>query len=255
MAILVTWVLLAIIGLSLGGGGLWLVLLGGSFFYLFAGLDVHRDRNIALHAQSRLRSGSMRSLVLAALVWAHMGSRFRLVAARPARRRDHPARALAADAWIRRPLGFRSPTGIAYAANPWPLAVPVIVAILVAGLFDDDRSARSFRRSADDAVAATPPFGGNVPDGEWHQYGRTPFGQRYSPLDQINARNVADLKEAWQYQTGDVKRPGRCRRDDLSGDAAQGRRHALSLHAAQSGRSRSMPRPARRNGNTTPIPA
>ncbi len=38
MAILVTWVLLAIIGLSLGGGGLWLVLLGGSFFYLFAGL-------------------------------------------------------------------------------------------------------------------------------------------------------------------------------------------------------------------------
>ncbi|MGO8484674.1 hypothetical protein AB9F39_36015, partial [Rhizobium leguminosarum] len=34
--------------------------------------------------------------------------------------------------WIRRPLGLRSPTGITYAANPRTLAVPVILAILVA---------------------------------------------------------------------------------------------------------------------------
>lgn len=28
-------------------------------------------------------------------------------------------------------------------------------------------------------------FGGNVPDEEWHQYGRTPYGQRFSPLTDI----------------------------------------------------------------------
>jgi quinoprotein glucose dehydrogenase len=50
-------------------------------------------------------------------------------------------------------------------------------------------------------------FGGTVTDGEWHQYGRTPFGQRYSPLEQVNVSNVKNLKEAWRYQTGDVKRP------------------------------------------------
>ena len=38
-------------------------------------------------------------------------------------------------------------------------------------------------------------------------YGRTPHGQRYSPLDQITTDNVATLQPAWTYQTGDVKRP------------------------------------------------
>ena len=46
-----------------------------------------------------------------------------------------------------------------------------------------------------------------MPDGEWHQYGRTPFGQRYSPLTEITTENVSSLKVAWQYQTGDVKLP------------------------------------------------
>lgn len=58
-----------------------------------------------------------------------------------------------------------------------------------------------------DVVNATPTLGGNVPAGEWHQYGRTQYGQRYSPLDQINTDNVSTLKVAWQYQTGDVKKP------------------------------------------------
>jgi quinoprotein glucose dehydrogenase len=44
-----------------------------------------------------------------------------------------------------------------------------------------------------------------VPDGEWHQYGRTPLGQRWSPLDQITPANVAGLTEAWRFQTGDIK--------------------------------------------------
>ena len=38
MAIVITSILFIIIGLTLGGGGLWLVTLGGSVFYLFAGL-------------------------------------------------------------------------------------------------------------------------------------------------------------------------------------------------------------------------
>ncbi len=46
-----------------------------------------------------------------------------------------------------------------------------------------------------------------MPEGDWHQYGRTPYGQRYSPLAQITPENVSSLKVAWQYQTGDVKRP------------------------------------------------
>ncbi|RVC67967.1 membrane-bound PQQ-dependent dehydrogenase, glucose/quinate/shikimate family, partial [Mesorhizobium sp. M2A.F.Ca.ET.046.02.1.1] len=47
----------------------------------------------------------------------------------------------------------------------------------------------------------------DMPAGEWHFYGRTPFGQRYSPLDQITPDNVAKLQPAWTYRTGDVKGP------------------------------------------------
>lgn len=49
--------------------------------------------------------------------------------------------------------------------------------------------------------------GQQTPDGEWSAYGRTDYGQRYSPLSQINTDNVKDLELAWQIQTGDVKGP------------------------------------------------
>ncbi len=37
-------------------------------------------------------------------------------------------------------------------------------------------------------------------DGEWHQYGRTPYGQRFSPLAQSRRRNAGTLREAWRYK-------------------------------------------------------
>ena len=49
--------------------------------------------------------------------------------------------------------------------------------------------------------------GQQIPDGEWSAYGRTNYGQRYSPLTQINTDNVKNLELAWQIQTGDVKGP------------------------------------------------
>ena len=39
---------------------------------------------------------------------------------------------------------------------------------------------------------------------DWPSYGHDPGGMRYSPLDQINRGNVAQLKVAWVYHTGDI---------------------------------------------------
>jgi quinoprotein glucose dehydrogenase len=39
---------------------------------------------------------------------------------------------------------------------------------------------------------------------EWPYYGGDPGGTRYSPLSQINRSNVARLKRAWVYHTGEV---------------------------------------------------
>ncbi|MEB3045447.1 glucose/quinate/shikimate family membrane-bound PQQ-dependent dehydrogenase [Rhizobium mulingense] len=206
MAIVITSILFIIIGLALGGGGLWLVTLGGSVFYLFAGLMFLITAGLLLMRKA-VALWVYAVLVVAALAWAiwevgfdwwQLGPRGGLIIL---------LGLWLLTPWIRRPLGFRSPTGITYGANPWPLALPVILAILVA-LYSMTTDPHDLAGELPkDQVAASPAFGGSVPDGEWHQYGRTPFGQRYSPLDQITTENVATLKEAWRYQTGDVKRP------------------------------------------------
>jgi quinoprotein glucose dehydrogenase len=46
-------------------------------------------------------------------------------------------------------------------------------------------------------------------DGDWRSYGRDPGGQRFSPLAEIDRGNVARLRRAWTYHTGDLDvRPG-----------------------------------------------
>lgn len=48
---------------------------------------------------------------------------------------------------------------------------------------------------------------------DWPNYGNDPGGMRHSPLDQINRGNVATLKPAWVFHTGDISdgRDGRRR--------------------------------------------
>ncbi|MDF0698716.1 glucose/quinate/shikimate family membrane-bound PQQ-dependent dehydrogenase [Rhizobium sp. MC63] len=206
MAIVITSILFIIVGLALGGGGLWLVTLGGSVFYLFAGLMFLITAGLLLMRKA-VALWVYAVLVVAALAWAIWEVGFDWWQLGPRGGIIILLGLWLLTPWIRRPLGFRSPTGITYDATPWPLALPVILAILVA-LYSMTTDPHDLAGDLPkDQVAASPAFGGSVPDGEWHQYGRTPFGQRYSPLDQITTENVATLKEAWRYQTGDVKRP------------------------------------------------
>ena len=40
-------------------------------------------------------------------------------------------------------------------------------------------------------------------DAEWPSYGRTPYGDRHSPLKQITPQNVSKLEVAWRFHTGE----------------------------------------------------
>ncbi|MCW5712609.1 glucose/quinate/shikimate family membrane-bound PQQ-dependent dehydrogenase [Shinella sp.] len=206
MLLTLTAALIAIIGLVLTGGGGWLLSLGGSPYYLVTGLAFLVTAVLLLR-----RSGAALWLyalvILGSLGWAiwevgfdwwQLGPRGGVI--------------VLIGLWlmlpaIRRPLGFSSPTGTPYPASALPLAVAVLVSIGVAGFAMTQDPHDVAGSLPTDVVNATPALGGNVPAGEWHQYGRTPYGQRYSPLDQINTDNVGTLKVAWQYQTGDVKLP------------------------------------------------
>ncbi|TCN30765.1 glucose/quinate/shikimate family membrane-bound PQQ-dependent dehydrogenase [Sinorhizobium americanum] len=206
MPIVLTALLFALIGLVLGAGGTRLVLLGGSPYYLITSLAFLLTA-LLLYRKSAAAIWVYTLMVLGSLAWAvwevgfdwwQLGPRggviillgFWLLAP-----------------WIRRPLGFISPSGERYSAAAWPLALASLVAIGVA-LYSMTQDVHDIRGDLPaDVVAANPNLGGNVPAGEWHHYGRTLFGQRYSPLAQIHRENVATLKIAWQYQTGDVKLP------------------------------------------------
>jgi quinoprotein glucose dehydrogenase len=206
MLLILTAIVLALIGLVLGAGGGWLLSLGGSPYYLVTGLGFLITAFLLLR-RSAAALWVYALIVLGSLAWAvwevgfdwwQLGPRGGII--------------VLLGLWlmlpaIRRPLGFISPTGARYPATLAPLAIAVLVSVGVAGFSMTQDPHDLAGELPTEIVNATPALGGNVPAGEWHQYGRTQYGQRYSPLDQINTENVSRLEVAWQYQTGDVKLP------------------------------------------------
>jgi len=201
MVLLVTSAILALLGIALGAGGLWLAMLGGSFFYVFAGL-MFLLTAFLLYRRSGAALWVYGSLVLIALGWAiweigfdwwQLGPRGGVI--------------IVLGFWLLMPwVTRRRKPSRSWLAASWPLALPVVLAIVVAA-YSMTVALHDMPGQLPTERVASADFGGDVPPGEWHQYGRTPFGQRYSPLDQITTENVAQLKVAWQYQTGDVKLP------------------------------------------------
>ncbi len=65
---------------------------------------------------------------------------------------------------------------------------------------------RSFRfvATAAGAVVFLSGLAGAQSPGEWTAYGHDALGSRFSPLAQITRENVAQLKVAWTYRTGDA---------------------------------------------------
>jgi quinoprotein glucose dehydrogenase len=203
MAIVLTSALLVVLGLALGAGGLWLAILGGSLFYLFAGMMfIITGMLLLMRRAAALWVYAL--LIVVAFVWALREVGFDWWQLGPRGGIIILIGLWLLTPWVWRPLLPRTGSG---PAGYWSLAIMVVLSIVLAFYsMTQDPHDRAGSLPTDVAAAAAP-MGGNVPDGEWHQYGRTPFGQRYSPLTQITAQNVSTLKEAWRYETGDVKRP------------------------------------------------
>lgn len=188
-------ILFVLAALPLVWGGVQLVSLGGSWYYLLAGLGVALSG--ILIAVRRFAGIWLYALVfLATVVWAlwESGLDFwplvpRLVA---------PA-VLALIAALIAPL-FP-------AAAPRSKALPfAAAAVLVLGLaatgfyaFQPHGVTRTnFQAAAGVAPSAVTTASGN----DWAAYGRTPAGTRYAPFGEITPDNVKDLEVAWTFRTG-----------------------------------------------------
>lgn len=197
--------LLALIGLALGAGGVWLILLDGSWYYAFAGLAFliaaalsFAKRPVVLPFYALFMITSLGWAVWeVGFDWWQLGPRGGLIVliglwlAMPAYRKT---------LLVGKPVPEVKPT------RSFVLEGSLVLAIVVA-VYSMMNNPHAIEGQLNDSpVVSSPDLGGDVPAGDWHQYGRTPFGQRYSPLDQINTDNVATLEQAWVFQTGDVRR-------------------------------------------------
>lgn len=210
---IVLGVVLVAIGLPLAAGGGWLLSLGGSPYYLPAGLGVALSGVLLIR---RSMAGVILYLIvfLATLVWAVWEVGFdpwpmvpRVVA---------PAvllvLVLAAIPALRPASGRHRPlVAAALAAAVLPLA-PATGPDSVRAQSPADPPA-----SADPAPAAgaAPPPAAAAPSPaaamplpetgrDWPAYGGTIHATRHSPLAQIDRDNVGSLRRAWEYRTGDM---------------------------------------------------
>jgi len=184
---------LLLFGLVLGGGGVRLVSLGGSTYYLLAGIALIASA-LLLWRGSRWGATLYGLLTLGTVIWALFEAGFDgwalaprvlpflvlgLLLLRPGLRRSLYGRDT-------RPL-LRSPVALA------ALAVLVVIGAGVA--LRKSYPSVNFPTTAADRTAATTPR-------DWAAYGGSAAGTRYAPFEQITAANAADLQVAWTYRTG-----------------------------------------------------
>lgn len=195
---LFTALVLALIGLFLAGGGVWLVTLGGSWFYLALGVGLLACAALVLrrHPQARLLYAVLLAATLGWAVWEvgldwwPLGTRGGLV--------------VLLGVWLLTPWAVG--TGRRWDASRIALGLVVLACIGVAGAATvRDPHTREGRLVT--TIEPNGPPDGGVPPGEWAHYGRTLSGQRYTPLTQITPGNVGRLEVAWTYRTGDLRGP------------------------------------------------
>ena len=203
-AIIIGWILI-LLGGGLAAAGGWLAWLGGSLYYLVLGVALVLTGAL-LVARRPLALWLYALIVVGSLAWAlwEVGLDWWQLA--PSGDVVIFIGLVLLLPWIAGRLRSapEAPPASALRGGGAALSLALLLSLGVAAaaLFNDphDRAGRLPERS----VAQGGP---TVPDGEWHAYGRTGFGQRWSPLDEITPDNVGDLRLAWQYHTGDLRRP------------------------------------------------
>lgn len=211
---------LAILAVMLGAAGLWLAVLGGTWYYLCAalallwvGILLIRHAALALWVYAALLLGTLAwSLWEVGLDWwplaARLGFLFLLGL-------------LLLSPWTLRSLNsdeshFVNGTGhmgrdARRRRGGWALGVVLAVCALplLVAMTRDVHQIEGNLPVAQAPILDVRSGTSDLPAGEWHAYGRTGYGQRYSPLDQITPANVSQLQEAWRFQTGDMRgQPG-----------------------------------------------
>ena len=204
LAVRLLGIVFALIGVVLTVGGVWLLTLGGSFYYLLAGLGLIAS-GVMLFRLKLLGAWIYAAVFALTLLWALWE--------------------VGLDAWalVPRVIAPAVLLVLLIAALPvlkpgrdgrrWALAGGVgFVALALLAVFGVAQ-ANAFR--VDGPLPAPSAATSSDPDAiavgaDWPAYGGSYHAQRYSSLNQINATNVDKLERVWTINTGDLPgdRPG-----------------------------------------------
>jgi quinoprotein glucose dehydrogenase len=188
--------LLFLIGAVLVIGGVWLAALGGSWYYLAAGIGLCVS-GVALGMRRLVGVWIYAGLFTFTLIWAIWESGL--------------------NGWALLPRLLGPTVLLVLVVLTLPVLAPerggkqrtigliaTVAIILVIGV-------AAYAASRAPAPGPMPSIRGAMSDPslraasvDWPAYGATYAAQRYSPLGRINAENVDQLEKAWTYRTGDT---------------------------------------------------
>ncbi|MGK5080421.1 membrane-bound PQQ-dependent dehydrogenase, glucose/quinate/shikimate family [Janthinobacterium sp. HLX7-2] len=205
----VTGVIFILFGLALLGGGIWLASLGGSWYYLLAGIGMLIAGALVFKGR-RSAQPFLALLLFATLIWSVIEVKFDWWQLLP--RLDIW---FAAAVWLLLPFvsrrlspptdGAEKPQQAGKIALSAAVALTVIAGVIA--LFQDYHDLHGEVPAENMAATAAGDLAPGVEHNDWSAYGRSGYGDRYAPAAQITPANISGLKEAWTYHTGDFKGP------------------------------------------------
>ncbi len=193
IALAVFGMFLGLSGLALAAGGIELLTLGGSWYYLPAGLGLILAGTLYLRRKP-LASAVVAALVITTLLWAvwEIGFTFWPMVPRLA-----PFLVIGFVAALLHPwLAGRAHAG---QSRGFAALFAVVLAAGCAAMFKPHGVLDATVQPQQDAVTAI-----NDGSANWAHYGYGPKGTRFAPYTQIDKANVDQLQVAWSYRTGEV---------------------------------------------------
>lgn len=184
------------LGAVLTTGGLRLALLGGSRYYVIAGV-LYLAIAVLLLRRRAAADRLCALLVIGTLGWAINECGLAPWALLPRLWLPALLGLWFAMPWVRSSLRIRgTAVGASYAALAGALLFGVLILAFVAA-------------RAGSAPVPLPPSSADPRDagGDWPHYGRSLRGTRFSPLAQLTPSNVAELAIAWIYRSGERPDP------------------------------------------------
>ena len=195
--------IILVVGLALAIGGVWLIALGGSWG--FAILAIPLLLSAVLLLRRRRSALAVYALVIGlTLVWALWEVGFDWWALAPREGLIVVLGLLLLLPAIARSLTSRSGDVGRYGREGASLVGVLVVAAVIAGVALVSHPHEIDGNLIASRMAAKPDAADSKDPGEWRAYGRTAAGQRYSPLAQIDTKNVEHLEKAWEFHAGNI---------------------------------------------------